>query len=239
MPDNKKIDPFKPAQPNIPGVSPSGGESKSEAPEAAPQQDSPEAAPERKPVPRLAVAAGVALLTIGGLLYWARGSSSTAKQAASDSVAATPAAVAEAPRPAEKLAVGPGPVATTDDLTKAWSAKRFLFRDPLTTEPVPAMVVRLPGGEYWGLSLREPFGNCELEYVTDLQKLQTDYDFRANHPMVANPCSHTVYDLLRYSGGAPDGGLVRGDIVRGIGIRPPVAIEIRVEGKQVRAARME
>jgi hypothetical protein len=101
------------------------------------------------------------------------------------------------------------------------------------------MVVRLPGGQYWGFSLREPFGDCELEYVTDLKKLQTDYRFEANHPMVANPCSRTVYDLMRYGNGATNGGVVRGDIVQGSGVRPPIAIEIRTSGKDVIAVRSE
>jgi hypothetical protein len=239
MPDEKKIDPFKPAQPRIPGVAPAGGESRPAAPEPPPQPEVPEPAVAHAPLPWSAVAVVVAIITIGGLLYWARSSSSKPRQSASDTVAVASPAAAEAPRLAKNLLVGPGPIATTEELTKPWSAKRFLFRDPLTTEPVPAMVVRLPGGEYWGLSLREPFGNCELEYVTDLQKLETTFHFRAGHPMVANPCTRAVYDLTRYSGGAPDGGLVRGDIVQGTGIRPPMAIEIRVEGKQVRAVRME
>ena len=120
-----------------------------------------------------------------------------------------------------------------------WSAKRFLFRDPLSAESLPALVVRLPGGDYWGFSLREPFGTCELEFVTDLQKLQSEYNFRASHPMVGDPCNHTVYDLTKYGGGSSNDDLVRGLIVQGTGIRPPMAIEIRVEGKDILAARME
>jgi hypothetical protein len=137
------------------------------------------------------------------------------------------------------LPVGPGVVATEAELAKPWSAKRFLFHGHVSVDPEPAMVVHLPGGQYWGFSLREPFGTCELEYVTDLRKLQADYHFRADHPMIGNPCTHTVYDLLRYSGSAPNGGLVRGEIVGGTGIRPPMAIEIRTEGKDVVAVRME
>ena len=58
--------------------------------------------------------------------------------------------------------------------------------------------------------------------------------------MVGDPCNHTVYDLLRYGAGSgSDGGLVRGEIAQGNGIRPPLAIEIRVDGKQVVAARIE
>ena len=100
------------------------------------------------------------------------------------------------------------------------------------------MIVHLPDGSYWAFSLREPFGTCELDYVTDLEKLRSDYNVRASHPMVVNSCNRTIYDLLRY-GGSSDGGLVRGDGVEGAGIRPPIAIEVRVEGKHLIAVRME
>jgi hypothetical protein len=76
-----------------------------------------------------------------------------------------------------------------------------------------------------------------LEYVTDLQKLDTEYHYRASHPMVGDPCNRTVFDLTRY-GNAP-GGLVRGEIAQGAGVRPPVAIEIRKRGKEILAERME
>ena len=100
------------------------------------------------------------------------------------------------------------------------------------------MVVRLPGGEYWGFSLREPFGNCDLEYVTDMAALQTNYNFSADHPMVGDPCNHSVFDLMRY-GTTPSGTLVRGEIEQGGAIRPPIAIEIRKDGNEIRAVRME
>lgn len=119
----------------------------------------------------------------------------------------------------------------------AWSAKRFLFRNPLTSETVPAMVVRLPGGGYWGFSLREPYGSCDMEFVTDLEKLQSYYNFRANHPMVGDPCDRSVFDLAEY-GTAPS-GLVRGEVAQGTAIRPPLAIEIRTNGDKVQAVRME
>jgi hypothetical protein len=124
-------------------------------------------------------------------------------------------------------------------MAKTWSAKRFMFRDPMTHQNAPAMVVRLPRGDYWGFSLLAPFGSCELEYVTDLGKLQNVYQLRAEHPMVVDPCNRTVYDLLRYGAGASDDSLVRGEMVQGPGIRPPIAIEIRTQGKEVLAVRME
>ena len=52
--------------------------------------------------------------------------------------------------------------------------------------------------------------------------------------MVADPCNHAVFDLtkLRKRSGA---GLVRGEIAQGAAVRPPMAIEIQVHGKQVLA----
>lgn len=205
------------------------------------------AAPESRRLPEsqrlllTAVGTFVALVVVGGLVFWGR---TVSHKAHAQSGLVMPAAAAAA-RPIEKikqpeaLAIGPGVVASTEDLSKAWSAKRFLFRALLSTDPAPAMVVRLPGEQYWGFSLREPFGGCELAYVTDLQKLRTDYGFRASHPMVVDPCNRTIYDLLEYAPGDPEGGLVRGAIVQGGGFRPPLAIEIRIEGKEVRAVRSE
>jgi hypothetical protein len=239
MANERKNDPFKPVQPSIPGLpSMSGGIEGGVASPAAPDS---RRLPESQRLLLTAVGTFVALVAFGGLIYWGR---AVSRKAHAQPGLAMPAAAAAA-RPMGKmkrpgaLATGPGVVASTGDLSKAWSAKRFLFRAPLSIDPVPAMVVRLPGGQYWGFSLREPFGSCELAYVTDLQKLQTDYGFRASHPMVVDPCNQTIYDLLQYAPGESQGGLVRGAIVQGAGVRPPLAIEIRVEGKEVRAVRSE
>jgi len=237
MPDEKKLDPFKPVQPSIPGVTTTHAKS---APAAAPlplasaprkQQSSSQA------LLWIALATVIVLIGGAGVFFWLHSMSPKASAPEAEPAADTSAAVTEAPKH-EKLATGPGPVATVDDVPKPWSVKRFLFRDPVTSEPVPAMVVRLPDGNYWGFSLREPFGTCELEYIPDLDKLRSDYGYRAEHPMIGNPCNHSVYDLLKY-GSSSSGGLVRGEVVLGTGIRPPMAIEIRVDGKQLIAGRME
>jgi hypothetical protein len=235
MPDEKRTDPFKPIQPSIPGVqlgveanTPAGRLSASIRAQAT--------------ASRLliwVVAAALVVCIGGGAFFlWQRGSSLQADRPTTQPIQTAPPAALEAEKPAPNVPVGPGPVATTEELAKTWAAKRFLFRDPVTSEPVPAMIVHLPDGSYWAFSLREPFGMCELDYVTGLEKLSTDYSFRAAHPMVVNPCSHTVYDLLRY-GSSSDGGLVRGEVVEGTGIRPPMAIEVRVEGQQLVTGRME
>lgn len=240
MPDAKKFDPFKPAQPSIPGVP--------AAPAATPKNDEAEAEGvfHESPAPKKSIPASVwvvvGLMIVlglgGGAMYWTSGSTATSQAPTADD-AAPASAPATATQPAEDLPVGPGVIATTHELAKPWSSKRFLFRSDLSSDPVPALVVHLPNGQYWGISMIEPFGTCQLEYITDLSALRSEYDFRASHPMVGDPCTHTVYDLMQYDGGAPDGGLVRGAIVHGAGVRPPLAIEIEVRGKEVRAVRME
>jgi hypothetical protein len=239
MPNETKVDPFRPVQPDIPGVPPGGEKKDAPAPPAQEHSGVPLALAGELPLIRIAVAIVGFAIVFGGLFYWSRGYSRKPMPSASEKVAPASPGAAEEPQPAEKMAVGPGPIATTDELAKAWSSKSFLFRDPLAAKSVPAMVVRLPGGQLWGFSLQEPFGNCELEYVTDLKRIASDYHFQADHPMVVNPCSRAVYDLTRYSSGALNGGIVRGDIVAGIGVRPPMAIEIRTDGKDVVAVRAE
>jgi hypothetical protein len=237
MPDVKKLDPFKPQQPSIPGVEPRR--------EAAPAPATPVAVAaatvshEAKPKIILIVLGAVAvLLLVGGLILWSKASSQKPIPVAVDS----PPPAAEAPQPAAPLPsepLGPGVIGTVAELAKPWGSKHFQYRNYVSGQIEPAMVVHLPHGEYWGFSLTEPFGNCQLEFVTDLEKLRADYGYRADHPMVGDPCNHTVYDLLRYGGGASNDDLVRGVIVQGSGIRPPMAIEIKVQGGNVLAGRSE
>jgi hypothetical protein len=240
MADTTKFDPFRPVQPSIPGVPAAALAKPKVEPESQPVQHPQTPAPPKSIPAGVWVAAGLmVVLGLGGaLLYWHSSSASNSQTAPS---AAADAAVspANARTHAKDLPLAPGIIGTTKELEKPWSSKQFLFRGSFSAEPVPALVVHLPNGQYWGLSMIEPFGTCQLEYVTDLSVLHSQYDFRAGHPMIGDPCTHTVYDLLQYDGGAPDGGLVRGAIVHGAGVRPPMAIEIEVDGKQLRAVRME
>jgi hypothetical protein len=136
-------------------------------------------------------------------------------------------------------------VASVTEMAQPWSSKQFFMRNGLTGENVPALLIRLPGGSaaqesgYWAFSLNAPYGNCQIEYVTDLNKLKTDYDFKAvRHPMVGNPCNRTVYDPLKLTN-LPGNVWVRGAIVQGSDLRPPLAIELKVKGKTIQAVRME
>jgi hypothetical protein len=135
------------------------------------------------------------------------------------------------------LPYGPGPVATTAELSKEWSSKRFIYRAPQSADNIPAVVIKLPNNVYWGVSLREPFGTCEMEYVTDTAKLTAVYNFSADHPMIGDPCTKAVFDLLKY-GPAP-GGVVRGETVSGAAVRPPIAIQMAVKGKDIVAVKIE
>jgi len=245
MPVDKKIDFFNPQAPSIPGVP--AASKKSE--KAAPQRPAPAYAGSKAQQPgardarakMIGIGVGVAVVLLAGVVLLHSGHNSPAKSDL-DSLAGQSAPAPAVPaksEPSERLLTGPGPVATTAELAKPWSSRKFLFSSPLATGPAPAMVVRLPGGDLWGFSLREPFGDCELQYVTDLKAIEADYGFHAEHPMVVNPCTRAVYDLMRYGGGAPDGGLVRGDIVQGTGVRPPLAIEMKTSGKDIVAVRSE
>jgi hypothetical protein len=136
-------------------------------------------------------------------------------------------------------------IATVAELAQPWSSKQFFMRNGLTGENVPALLIRLPGGSaaqesgYWAFSLNAPYGNCQIEYVTDIEKLKNDYDFQAaKHPMVGNPCNRTVFDPLKLTN-LPGNVWVRGAIVQGSDLRPPLGIELKVKGKSIQAIRME
>jgi hypothetical protein len=83
------------------------------------------------------------------------------------------------------------------------------------------------------------YGNCRLEYVTDLDKLKNDYGFRgAKHPMVGNPCSRTLFDPTRRAT-LPGDILVRGYIAQDSDLRPPLGIDVKITGKDILAVNME
>ncbi|PYT79222.1 MAG: hypothetical protein DMG40_17060 [Acidobacteria bacterium] len=136
-------------------------------------------------------------------------------------------------------------IAEVQEVAKPWSSKPFFIRNRLSGENVPAMLIRLPTGSasqasgYWAFSMNAPYGDCKLEYVTDLARLKSDYGFRfAKHPMVGNPCSGALFDPLKIST-LPGNFFVRGAIVQGSDLRPPLGIELRIRGKDILAIRTE
>jgi hypothetical protein len=136
-------------------------------------------------------------------------------------------------------------IAQIADLAKPWSSINFFIRNTVSGENVPATIIRLPVGSatatagYWAFSRKASYGTCQLEYITDIAKLKNEYDYRrASHPLVGNRCSHTLYDPL-LTAGLPGNVWVRGAIVQGADIRPPLGVEIKVQGKQILAIRTE
>jgi hypothetical protein len=143
------------------------------------------------------------------------------------------------------VATDQDPVVATISELKPWGAKQFTFRNRLTGENVPALIVRLPSGSsaqasgYWSFAMKPAYGNCRLDYIDDLEKLRTDYGYQqARHPMVGNPCNRSLYDPLKYAP-LPGSVLARGAVVQGSDLRPPLGIETRIHGKQILVVRME
>jgi hypothetical protein len=237
MPDNiSKTDPFKPQQPRIPGVSARASEEKLAPPaESRPIAERVRSLQQNMPPTWIIVSVAGALLLGIGVAWWSHGTA--AKESEPVVAPVAPVAAPAPPKPREKLATGPGEIAKTDELEKTWSYRKFIFHDSATSRDVPAMVVHLPGETFWAFSLIEPYGDCELEFVTDLERLRSDYSYRAEHPMVADPCNKSVFDLTHY--GSSPSGLVRGEIAQGAAVRPPMAIETRIQGKKIIAVRME
>jgi hypothetical protein len=137
-------------------------------------------------------------------------------------------------------------IADTTEMAKPWTSKEFYIRNRLTGENIPSMLIRLPQGSpsqasgYWAFAINSPYGNCKLEYITDLQKLKNEYGFQAaKHPMVGNPCSRTVFDPLKTSNLPGSEVWVRGAIVQGSDLRPPLGVEIKIQGKDILAIRSE
>ena len=137
-------------------------------------------------------------------------------------------------------------VATVEEMAKPWSSKQFFIRNTVSGEDIPGILVRLPTGSpsrasgYWAFAVNAPYGNCRLEYITDLERLRTEYGFAAaKHPVVGNPCTQTIFDPAKTTTLPGTGAIVGGAIVQGSDLRPPLSIEIRVRGKEIEAIRTE
>ena len=201
----------------------------------------------------------VAFLVVGGLVaYFAlRPARQTAKEdraapvanatekpvpaAASGANSRTPTPASAQPDDAPRPSNGP---ITIQELAEPWSSRTFLFRRGLTGETVQAIIIRLPQGEgsqassYWAIALKDPFGSCQLEYITDLNRISNDYGFPARHPMVCNPCNRAVFDPLQ-TATLVSGAWARGAVVHGSALRPPMAIDVRIYGDQIFPVQME
>ena len=178
---------------------------------------------------------GILLIFFSGVIWWI-GGLKRQHQTIGSALAAAFGSGGNASAQGSAPPVAPGVIATTDGLSQPWAAKRFLYAIS-AGKKIPALLVRLPDNSYWAISMLEPYGSCELQYVTDMNELRTEYNFSATHPMVVDPCKHTVFDLDQYGSG-PSGD-VRGAIVAGPGVRPPLAIEVQVSGTNIVATQSE
>jgi len=264
--EKPKFDPFKPAEPRLPGVP----EKKPPKPAAAPppKAEGTESAgaaaapagpawmqklpPQLRALPPAALygGAGAVLLLIVIVLWMALGSgeapapesAATTAPASSAPPASSPATQAQSNEPPPEIVRLPATVALTKDMTKVWSSKKFIVQQ--LTGRVPALVVRIPVGSagsssgYWGFLATVPFGRCELELVTDLKKLAEEYNYQSNVPMVVDPCTQTLFHPLQMGTIGPS-TYARGEVVRGTALRPPIMIDIRVERGEVIAVRTE
>ena len=228
-PVENKFDPFRPEMPQIPGVGPGSRHTERDFSGIDKQ--------------RMLQIGGIAaaVVLIGAVIFWwvkskPRGAANSSSLNAE--VAELPATPPAQPNTVAAVHEGPTVAATLDELSKPWAAKKFTFVKPLTQENIDAMVIRLPGGGLWAFSLQAPFGRCELEFVTDLGRLASQYRYNASHPMVVNPCDSTVYDPLKV--GALGGNTwVRGEIVQGSSLRPPISIDVKVLGRSIFADSIE
>jgi hypothetical protein len=230
MTDQPPSDRFKSDMPQIPGVSGSGSR-----PSAAASN----------PAVKLVIGLLAVLLVVFLGARWALRPKRAVHSALQQPQIEVPS---PAPDPSTLLPhateTEPG-IADVAEMAKPWSLKEFYIRNRLSGENIPAVLVRLPAASasqasgYWAFAKNSPYGNCQLEYITDLNKLKNDYGFRAaKHPMVGNPCSRTVFDPLKLTN-LPGSVWVRGAIAQGSDLRPPLGIEIKVEGKKILAVRTE
>jgi hypothetical protein len=230
QPQSPENDRFKAEMPHIPGVGPTATKTSGPRPSGL--------------LVGGGLAAVLAALFVGGRLI----SKSPRAEAPS-----APAAQIEVPVDAPSVPDLPIPMATESnpviaqvgDLSKPWDSRKFTFRNRNTGENVAALLIRLPGGSaaqasaYWALVLKAAYSSCQLEYIQDIARLRNDYGYRtASHPMLANPCSRTVYDPTKYAS-IPGGALARGAIVQGPDLRPPLGIEVHVKDRAILAVRME
>jgi len=217
---------FQAAQPKIPGVPEKHETSARNATKGSPLLLRPGL---------LSAGAGVAtLILLIAVVWWPRGTAQTA--ARTGTVNRTgPSTDPAAAKSSDNLAVAPGPIAKVSEMKQAWATKTFLFRKT-DGEAVPALLVRLPGDTYWAIALRAPYESCTLE-LASVAKLRSEYNMEAKYPMIVDPCTHAVFDLTQYGSGP--NGLVRGAIVAGLALRPPLAIEVEVKHGELIALRME
>jgi hypothetical protein len=219
---------FKPEMPQIPGVNDGSVSSRTLA---------------WKPALLLLVF-GIAIMILGAVAWQAVHLAGRRAGPPSDATKSQAVEPTNFPPFASSSVSGPVKAATVSELSKPWSAKKFTFVDPVTHQAVPAMIIHLPGAAanssaaYWAFSLQAPYERCQLEYIPDPNQVAARFGYHAAHPMVAAACDGTIYDPLQLAT-ISTGAWVRGQIVQGEGIRPPISIEIKVRGGDLIADQIE
>jgi hypothetical protein len=219
---------FNAEMPNIPGV---GG-----CPSGEEQQT-------RTNWGRAAIAVG-ALLILGSAGAWMMTRTPHSETAPAVPVLQPSPAVADLPALPTTDAAVAHEIGTIEQFAAPWGVKKFTYTNMLTGQQTPAIAIRLPGGNgrtaasYWVILLKAPFGNCALEYVSDTKEISSRFGFSASHPMIADACTNTLYDPTRM-GTLPNGSWARGEIVQGSGFRPPLQVEIRIDGDKLISVRSE
>jgi hypothetical protein len=193
---------------------------------------------------RAAIAVG-ALLVLGSIAAWMMTRTTHHEPVAAAVPVLQPSpAVDELPARSVTRAPVTSEIGTVDQLAAPWSAKKFTYTRPLNGQQFPAIAIRLPGtnghtaASYWVILLKSPFGNCPLEYISDPKQIASRFGFSTTHPMIVDACSNTLYDPTRMST-LPNGSWARGEIVQGSGYRPPLQIEIRLDGDKLFSVRSE
>lgn len=227
-PVENRADRFRADMPKIPGASQGPGQAARGL-----------SAANKKRLLQIGAIAAVVMLIYVETVWWIKAKAHGASNTSSNSDTAQQASV-ESPVPNSVVAAHDGPTvaATIDELPSPWAAKKFIFVNPLTLEHIDAMVLRLPGDEYWAFSLQVPFGRCELEYVTDLGTLASQYRIKTSHPMIVSPCDGTVFDPSKV-GPLAGNTWARGEVVRGSSLRPPLSIDVKVSGRSIVADGIE
>jgi hypothetical protein len=191
------------------------------------------------------VAAGIVFLIVCIVAWRILRGSHTPTATATEVLTPSPAPEELPPPPAAPAAqADSNEIGTLAELSQPWASKKFKYTHGFPRETVFGIAIRLPNGNgrtassFWGVQLKAPYGQCNLEYVTDLNELSAKYGYRATHPMVVEPCTSTVYDPLR-TGTLSDGSWARGEIVQGAGFRPPMQVEILIKGDKLIVGRSE
>ncbi|MCL6566890.1 MAG: hypothetical protein K6U09_10765 [Acidobacteriia bacterium] len=244
--DIQNLDPFKPSQPQIPGVTPTPPTRNwSKRWQWFADAEWRSRWLRRAGIPVAAVLAGAVLAWITfPTLPEPREKQTEQRRLSQPAASAAIQTAAPTARVLEEVPPGPVTVARVGELAKPWEARFFRIRRQHNGREVPAILIRLPNvsarsaNAYWALVLEEPFGRCKLEYVTDRKRLEREFGYRAQHPMVVDPCNGSVYHPLRF-GPRTDGAMLRGEVVAGPAIRPPLAILVHVRGNEIIAERTE